>query len=93
MAEPEFNPDEYREHIEAFDLTREQQDELLLTLWNIMKSFVEMGFGVDSIHYFIPGLKEEYSVQAPDTVDSVDKINRKNFERAAKLPALEDEST
>lgn len=44
-----LNPDRYRAHLEGFDLTKEQEDELLSTLWDIMRTFVEIGFGLDSV--------------------------------------------
>jgi len=51
---PSFDPDDYRAELAAFDLTEEQANALLGTLWEIMKAFVELGFGVDSIHRFLP---------------------------------------
>ena len=53
---PAFDADEYRPYLDGFDLTEEQANELLATLWDIMKAFVELGFGVDSIHRFLPEL-------------------------------------
>ena len=47
----EFDPDKYRHNLEEFDLTQEEQDELLRILFTIMAAFVDLGFGVDSIHY------------------------------------------
>ena len=46
--------DRYREHVAEFDLTEEQKTELLRTLWSIMKSFVDLGFGVDSVQHILP---------------------------------------
>jgi hypothetical protein len=48
----QFNPDDYREELAAFDLTEAQENELLAVLWNIMASFVAMGFGLDSVQLF-----------------------------------------
>ena len=47
-----LDPDEYREDLDQFDLTKEQQDEMLAVLWNIMRTFVEIGFGLDSVQVF-----------------------------------------
>ena len=47
-----LDPDEYREDLDEFDLTRAQQDEMLAVLWNIMRTFVEIGFGLDSVQVF-----------------------------------------
>ena len=42
-----FDPAKYRAEVDAFDITEEQKQELLLILWSIMRSFVELGFNVD----------------------------------------------
>lgn len=42
-----FDPARYRAEVDGFDITDEQKDELLTTLWSIMRSFVELGFTVD----------------------------------------------
>ena len=47
-----LDPGKYREHMEDFDLSDEQQHKLLETLWNIMRTFVEIGFGLDSVQMF-----------------------------------------
>ncbi len=43
----QFDPDKYRSEIESFDITEVQKQELLATLWLIMRGFVEPGFSVD----------------------------------------------
>ncbi len=43
----QFDPDKYRSEVEQFDITEAQKQELLTTLWSIMRSFVELGFSVD----------------------------------------------
>lgn len=53
------NPDDYREDISAFNLTRKQEDELLLTLWEMMRTMVEMGWGVDTINRILPHFEEK----------------------------------
>ncbi len=46
IASPEL--EKYRHHLDEFDLTEEQKDELLVTLWQIMTQFVDLGFGRDA---------------------------------------------
>ena len=46
-ASLQFDPAKYRAEVDGFDITEEQKQELLLTLWSIMRSFVELGFTVD----------------------------------------------
>lgn len=48
-----FNVEKYREDMDGFDLTEDQATELLQTLWNIMATFVELGFGVDSVQLLL----------------------------------------
>lgn len=43
----DFDPSRYSADMEEFDLTEEQERELLATLWSIMRSFVELGFEGD----------------------------------------------
>lgn len=43
----ELDIERYRADLAGFDLTPDQQRELLETLWSIMRSFVELGFTVD----------------------------------------------
>ncbi len=47
-----LDPDKYRDHLEEFDLTPEQQNELLETLWHILRTIVDIGFGLDSVQLF-----------------------------------------
>ena len=54
---PAFEPniEKYRHELEDFDLDRETETELLLTLWQIMSVFVDKGFTVDiCAHVFGP---------------------------------------
>lgn len=53
------NPDDYRDELAAFELTKTQEDELLLTLWEMMRMCVEIGFGVDVIHNVFNSLAEK----------------------------------
>lgn len=43
----ELDPQEYLADLEEFDMTEEQKIELLEKLWEIMRSFVELGFEID----------------------------------------------
>lgn len=50
----EFDPNDYRHHLSEFDLNEEQQKELLQTLWHIMSTFVDIGWGVDTVQLILP---------------------------------------
>lgn len=44
-----FDADKYLEHVEDFEMTEAQKAEFLRTLWDIMSTFVRLGFGVESV--------------------------------------------
>lgn len=46
---PAFNAADYRDALDDFDLSEEQEEELLQTLWNVMSVFVDIGWGADSV--------------------------------------------
>ena len=43
----QFDPARYRAELDKFDLTEDEKNALLSTLWDIMCRFVELGFSVD----------------------------------------------
>ena len=67
-----FEPDEFREYIEHFDLSEEQENELLETVWHIMKTFVELGFGLDSVQNIFYGIVENALQLESDSVEEKD---------------------
>ena len=74
----EFNPDDYRHHLEGTDLTLEQQDELLRVLFDIMRQFVDWGFNLHPVQAAQGGVKP--------AIDVVSVI-----ERLAEEPAHEEQ--
>ena len=55
-----FDAEKYRQDLEGFDISDEQANELLQTLWSIMSAFVELGFGVDSVQYLLAQNQSTY---------------------------------
>ena len=53
-AAPKLDYEEYREQLAKFKLTKEQENELLSTLWDMMRTMVDIGFGLDSVQMVIP---------------------------------------
>jgi hypothetical protein len=47
---PELDEEKFRVHLASLSLTREQESALLRTLWQIMRTFVDLGFGQDPVH-------------------------------------------
>lgn len=68
---PRLDIEKYREHMDGLDLTEVEQEELLRTLWWIMASFVQLGFGVDSVQSVLPAFAEASS---PVALNGVDKL-------------------
>jgi hypothetical protein len=56
----------YRALIEPHDLTAEQADELLVTLWSIMRTFVELGWGVESVQKVLPFMAADWTEKTQD---------------------------
>lgn len=55
---PDLGFDQYRSLLEPHDLTDQQAHELLAALWSIMRTFVELGWGVESVQRVLPILGE-----------------------------------
>lgn len=79
-----FDAEEYLPYVAEFDLTEKQASELLATLWEIMKAFVDLGFGVDSIHEFLPALKEVSQEIEGGAVESENNRFVAKFEESAR---------
>jgi hypothetical protein len=43
-----FDPERYRRHVAALDMSDARKDELLAAVWQIMRSFVDRAFGDDA---------------------------------------------
>ena len=79
----QFDAAKYLDYVEDPHLTEAQKIEFLQTLWTIMASFVDLGFGVDSVMPILEGralesgqdaLQEtipthEFNVAADDAAD------------------------
>lgn len=55
----QLDEDEYRADLAEFDLSEDQQNELLQALWNIMSMCVDIGWGVDTVRLVCPELFEK----------------------------------
>ncbi len=83
----DLDPHEYREHLEGLHLTEAEENELLLALWSIMKAFVDLGFGVDSIHHFFPALGPNSTQASPEALESNDRKSARQSEEGSFDPA------
>lgn len=85
-----LDPEEYRSYLEEFDMTQEQQNELLEVLWNIMRTFVDIGWGLDSVQMFSVA-KNEFS--GPDSGKMLDiKNTTQTFNKIVENHKMEDQS-
>lgn len=71
---PHCDLDKYREHIEGLDLSKEEQADLLKTIWTIMAAFVDLGFGVDSVQMLPSSPQQQESIRA----HKLDKAGRQD---------------
>lgn len=63
--------DEFRHELAEFDLDDSQKDELLAALWQIVFTFVQLGWGADSVHLAFPELADFVSPEGEMELDCV----------------------
>ena len=86
-----LDPDEYREDLAEFGLTEAQENEFLEALWSIMQTFVEIGFGVDSVHHIIPELALKPPASKANMLRMEHRENDEFFKNAARDSAAKEE--
>ncbi|MAI62879.1 MAG: hypothetical protein CBB87_10440 [Micavibrio sp. TMED27] len=74
---PKCDIEKYREHVQEFELTAEEEAELIKNLWLIMAAFVDLGFGVDSIQ-LLSASDEKPGLAPVSKVDGQDKRLKPN---------------
>jgi hypothetical protein len=84
LAIPPLDLSRYSSELAELDLTEEQEAELLKTLYFIMATFVDLGFGVDSVTRALPALADFSSSADSDALE--EKVGTKDNE-AKKGPA------
>ena len=84
-----FDYEEYTPYLEDADLTEDQKREFLETLWNIMVSFVDLGFGIHPIQQAGGEEHPIENLQAMDAVDVVtsDYSSREKFKSTSDRPS------
>jgi hypothetical protein len=68
-AIPKLDSAKYMAVLEDCELSDAQKAEVLQTLWFIMATFVDWGFGVDSVTMALPALAEFTSSADSDALD------------------------
>lgn len=75
-----FDMDAYRDDLAELDLTREEQTEILQALWQVMSSFVDIGWGVSNVQLLMPDLLGDV---APDSKNLIGSNDQENLEKGA----------
>ncbi len=70
-----FDPSDYIDELDDLSLTKEQKLELLHSLWHVVGTFVDIGFGMDSAQFIAIDRKESDS---RDSVDLVKEFKKKH---------------
>jgi hypothetical protein len=83
---PLFDAEKYRNELQDLDLTEQETIEFLKVIDFIMRSFVEVGWGVDSV---IPALLQRTFASASDEVEEKGSDKSKQFSSAARDWAAE----
>jgi hypothetical protein len=66
-----FDARKYQPYFQDMDLSESQRAEVLQILWSVMVTFVDLGFGVDSVRLALPQPKDgprETDVAAEKTI-------------------------
>lgn len=83
-----FQAERYLEYVDNFDMTEAQKTEFLKILWNLMATFVRMGFGVESV---LPSIFEKASALAGDGLEQIIPTHEFNVVAEHETPPEEDE--
>ena len=81
LTPPKLDYEAYRKDLESLDLTEAEQNELLETLWNIMRTMAECGFGLDPVQDILQPLIENNLPQESD--DAIPTDSATPFNNAA----------
>ena len=92
MPPSELDLEKYRPLIAEFEMSEDEKNALLESLWHIMKAFVDMGFGVNSIQILFPELFENPSGNVDEMLSSEHPTNIEHEFEAALQDAEKDES-
>ncbi len=96
---PKFDPEDYRAELNGMGFTRSQEDQLLEALWHIMVSFVDLGFGMDSVSLALNSIcgegedafpQDGKAVLSSDTPTSCNIINKNNLSFDLKKETTEE---
>lgn len=73
-----LDPEKYRAELAEYELSPEQENELLQTLWNIMSTFVLMGWGLESTQTVLSALFKDVDAKPSSEVKQIKDVQRFN---------------
>lgn len=79
------DPERYRKHVEHFDLTVTEQNELIHTVYTMMESFADRGFGVDPAQLCID-LKASKDASSDGDVIDLEKSEYQSLTKTFNAP-------
>ncbi|WP_117316095.1 hypothetical protein [Chromatocurvus halotolerans] len=65
--------EKYRPYVDGFDLSQEQQDELLKAMWSMLETFVDRSFEEDPVQHLLGTASDSDGKSRNDEVDSDEK--------------------
>jgi hypothetical protein len=71
-SSPEPELARYRRHVDHFDLPEAKKDELLRTIWQMMKSFVDRAFGDDPVQHSLRHVDDRKETREADSLSMVE---------------------
>ena len=78
--------DLYGRYLEESDLSDDQKREFIETLWNIMVSFVDLGFGLHPLQQACEHKHDLSQLEPSDVLGSTRSLSHKVFLKAADNP-------
>lgn len=92
----EFDVEKYNAYVAEMNLTKEEEEQLLKALWDIMMAFVDMGFGIHPVQEISPKkatkTKENCGFPAESVLYSDHSDLIKNNRQALAYDSAESES-
>ncbi|MCR9261218.1 MAG: hypothetical protein NXH95_15960 [Pseudomonadaceae bacterium] len=81
---PKLEVEDYRDHLVEFEFTAKEERELLETLWGIMQTMVDIGFGLDAVQQVIPAFVGSVSPSTEEITQAFND-NVSHDQKGAKL--------
>lgn len=73
-----FDPSEYMDKLSGFDMSETEKEELLRALWQVMSTFVAIGFGQDSAQHILQELENSTSRDSKKLVKQFKANNQRD---------------